>query len=55
MPMTKEDRLKVADYLRVLCDRIVKRSWSPGEIDYVSERVSHFTRTAYKLEASARD
>ena len=52
--MLKEDKLKVANYLRVLCSRIIKRPWAAHEIGYVSDRVQHFTRLAYKLEAEAQ-
>ena len=51
--MSSEDLLKVANYLRSLCRRIAAHPWEPHEVGYVSERINHFSRLAYKLEAEA--
>lgn len=55
MSMTKEDKLKTANWFRVICSRIMACAWPPDELPYVRSRVQHFMRTAYKLEAEAHD
>lgn len=55
MAMAKQDKLKVANYLRALCLKIMQREWPESQLKYVHERVRHFTRTACKLEAETSD
>ena len=52
-PMSGRDKKLVAEYLLMLCDRIIKRSWESNEIEHVGRRIGHFTRVAHELEVTA--
>ncbi len=54
MEMTKTEKLKVSNYLRALCMKIMARTWPEDQRTHVNGRVQHFLRTAYKLEAEAQ-
>ncbi len=54
-PMTKEDKLKLANFFWHISTKILACAWPPEELPYIRSRVQSFMRTAYRLEAEAYD